>query len=200
VALSADLVRRQIDAVMNDIGADAVKTGMLANRDIANAVVGAVRDHQITQLIVDPVMAAESGASLLDPEALAVVRDELMPLSALITPNTMEAGALLDMEIRNATDQIEAARRLVRRGARAALVKGGHLEGVDAVDVLAEGKELHELRAPRIPNPNTHGTGCMLSAAITAGLARGQPLLEAVGTAKRFTNRAITAGLAIGKG
>ena len=199
-AVSPDFVRQQIDAVATDIGIDAAKTGMLASRAIIAAVADAVRAHEIGRLVVDPVMVAQSGAALLEPEARAALRDQLVPLAAVVTPNTPEAAALLSMAVETVADMREAARRLVGIGARAALVKGGHLRGDEAVDVLHDGENLHELRAPRVATPHTHGTGCMLSAAITAGLARGDALAAAVSTAKRFITAAVAAGLPLGKG
>lgn len=198
--VAAEMVRRQIDAVVDDIGVDAVKTGMLANREVAAAVVSTLREHRIHRLVVDPVLAAQSGATLLETEALGFLREELIPLATLVTPNAPEAAALLGMSVATVTDAREAARRLVRLGAQAALVKGGHLAGADAVDVLAQGEQLHELRAPRMPTTHTHGTGCLLSAAVTAGLARGQSLIDAAMAAKRFVGKALAAGLRVGKG
>lgn len=199
--VTADFVRAQIRAVIEDIRVDAVKTGMLANAEIIAAVADEVRTHRIAPLVVDPVMVAESGASLLEPGARAVLRDELLPLSRLVTPNVPEARALLDMRIETIDDMRLAATRLIDLGARAALVKGGHLSArMDAVDVFHDGTNVHELHALRIPSKNTHGTGCMLSAAITAGLASRRTLDQAVHEAKRFISTAIAAGLTIGKG
>lgn len=198
--LPPEFVRLQIDAVAADIGIDAAKTGMLVNREIIAAVVEAVRAHGISRLVVDPVMIAQSGAALLEAAACAELRDKLIPLAMLVTPNTPEAAALLDMRVESLADMREAARRLVGAGARAALVKGGHLTGTEAIDVLYDGRNFHELRAPRAPTRHTHGTGCMLSAAVTAGLARGQSLVEAVHTAKRFISAAVAGGLVLGAG
>ncbi len=196
-----DFVRAQIDAVASDIGIDAAKTGMLANRAIIAAVAAAVRAHRIAPLVVDPVMVAQSGAALLEADARAALRDELLPLASVVTPNAPEAAALLDMPVTSLADLREAASRLVALGARAALVKGGHLTSdAEAVDVLHDGHALHELRAPRLSVRHTHGTGCMLAAALTAGLAQGRPLLDAVQRAKRFICAAIAAGLPLGGG
>jgi hydroxymethylpyrimidine/phosphomethylpyrimidine kinase len=200
VPVAGEFVRRQIDAVVTDIGVDAVKTGMLANLEVVSAVVSALREHRIDRLVVDPVMVAQSGASLLEPAAVNILREDLIPLAMLVTPNAPEAAALLGVNVATVMDLREAAQKLVRLGARAALVTGGHLAGTEAVDVLADGTHIHELRAPRIATPHTHGTGCMLSAAITAGLARGHSLFDAVTAAKRFIGKAVAAGLAIGKG
>lgn len=199
-ALPPTVVRRQIEAVVTDIGVDAAKTGMLANRAVIAAVAGAVRDLGIAPLVVDPVMVAESGASLLEEDARRALRDEMLPLAALVTPNLSEAAALLDMPVATVADMHEAARRLVALGAVAALVKGGHLAGPEAIDVLYTAGGAQELRSARISTRHTHGTGCMLAAAITAGLARRRPLVDAVGEAKRFVTAAIRAGLALGAG
>lgn len=199
--VAGEFVRAQIRAVIDDIRVDAVKTGMLANAEIIAAVVDELRTHRIAPLVVDPVMVAESGASLLEPAARDSIRDELLPLAQLVTPNVPEASALLEMRIETIDDMRRAATRLIDLGARAILLKGGHLNPqLDAVDVFHDGTSIHELHALRIPSKNTHGTGCMLSAAITACLARRMQLEQAVHEAKRFISTAIAAGLAIGKG
>lgn len=200
VAVDPAFVRAQIDAVVDDVGVDAAKTGMLANRELVTAVAAAVRERAIAPLVVDPVMVAQSGASLLSDDARDAVRDVLLPLAAVVTPNTPEAAALLGFAVDDVAAMREAARRLVDLGARAAVVKGGHLDGDDAVDVLYDGRTLQELRAPRLAARHTHGTGCILSAAITAGLGAGLELLPAVEQAKRFVTAAIRAGLPLGKG
>jgi hydroxymethylpyrimidine/phosphomethylpyrimidine kinase len=198
--VSPRFVRAQIDAVAGDVGIDAAKTGMLANRAVVEAVAAAVRAHRIAPLVVDPVMRAQSGAQLLEDEASSALLAELLPLAALVTPNVPEAAALLGMHIASLADMREAARRLVVAGAAAALVTGGHLDGAEAVDVLYDGATLHELRAPRIATPHTHGSGCMTAAALAACLARGMPLLAAAEEAKRFISKAIAGGLALGTG
>lgn len=193
-------VRQQIDAVVTDIGIDAAKTGMLANAEIVAAVAAAVRNHRIAPLVVDPVMLAESGAPLLAEDAHEALRRDLLPLATLVTPNVYEAQLLSGIAITSVADMCAAARALIRCGARAVLVKGGHLQGDAAIDVFDDGTTVHQLTAPRIAARHTHGTGCQLSAAITAGLARGLPLLDAVERAKRFITVAIRNGLAIGHG
>jgi hydroxymethylpyrimidine/phosphomethylpyrimidine kinase len=198
--MTPEFVRAQIDAVLDDIGVDAAKTGMLATRAIVEVAAEAIRARSIEQLVVDPVMVAQSGAALLEPDARAALRERLIPLARVVTPNAPEAAALLDMAVESVDDLREAARRLVAGGARAALVKGGHLVGAESVDVLYDGAEVHMLRAPRLDTPHTHGTGCMLSAAIAAGLAQGRTLLDAVRTAKQFITVAVRAGLAVGNG
>jgi hydroxymethylpyrimidine/phosphomethylpyrimidine kinase len=198
--VTPEFVRAQIDAVVTDIGVDAAKTGMLANRAIIEAVAAAVRAHRIAPLVVDPVMVAQSGARLLEDDAREALMRELLPLAAVVTPNVPEAEALLGLRITNLADQRRAARLLVERGAAAALVKGGHLDGAEAVDVLDDGRIVEELHAPRIDTPHTHGTGCMTAAALAACLARGQSLLDAAHEAKRFINAAIAVALSLGGG
>jgi hydroxymethylpyrimidine/phosphomethylpyrimidine kinase len=199
-AVPASFVRQQIEAVLSDIGADAVKTGMLVNTDIVRAVAGALRDHAVQNLVVDPVMVAGTGAALLAPEAREALVRDLLPLATLVTPNVHEAQALTGVAIRSVLDLHRAAAALVARGARACFVKGGHLDGDQAVDVLHDGAQTHELSAPRLPARHAHGTGCQLSAAITANLARGRSLLDSVTQAKQFITAAIAHGLPIGKG
>jgi hydroxymethylpyrimidine/phosphomethylpyrimidine kinase len=196
----SEFVRRQIDAVASDIGIDATKTGMLPTAEIVRTVAAVVREHRLAPLVVDPVMSAGSGAALCDDAARAALLGELIPLATLVTPNTHEATALTGVAIRSVADLRTAARALIERGARAVLVKGGHLEGDHAIDILDDGHEVRELRAPRLQTPHTHGTGCQLSAAITAGLATGLPLLAAVERGKQFITVAIRNGLAIGHG
>jgi hydroxymethylpyrimidine/phosphomethylpyrimidine kinase len=198
--VDAGFVRGQIDAVADDIGIDAAKTGMLATRAIVLAVAEAVRAHRIAPLVVDPVLVAHSGGSLLDHDARSALIGELLPLAAVVTPNVPEAEALLGIRIASVADMRDAARRLVAGGAAAVLVKGGHLGDGDAVDVLYDGRDFTELRAPRIDTPHTHGTGCITAAALTAGLARGESLLEAAGAAKRFVTAAIAGALPLGSG
>lgn len=193
-------VRSQIDAVLGDIGADAVKTGMLANAAIIATVARAVRDYRSANLVVDPVMVAQSGGALLEASACDALLSELIPLATITTPNLHEATILSGVEIGSVADMRRAARALVTRGARAVLVKGGHLAGDESVDVFDDGRVVQELRAKRLDTPHTHGTGCQLSAAITAGLARGRPLLDAITTAKHFIAVAIAHGLPLGAG
>jgi hydroxymethylpyrimidine/phosphomethylpyrimidine kinase len=198
--VSPQFVRAQIDAVASDVGVDAAKTGMLANRPIIEAVAAAVRAHDIAPLVVDPVMVAQSGARLLENDARGALLRELLPLAAVVTPNLPEAEALLDVRVSGIAEMREAARRLVDSGAGAALIKGGHLDDGDAVDIFFDGTQLLELRAPRIATSHTHGTGCMLAAAIAACLGRNMTLLDAVREAKRFISVAIAGGLALGHG
>lgn len=199
-AVPADFVRRQIDAVVTDVGVDAVKTGMLANAEIIAAVCAALRDHDLRNVVVDPVFVAQSGAPLIEAHAQKVLLDELVPLARVVTPNLPEAAKLTGFAIESVADMRRAAAWLVDRGARSCLVKGGHLGGAQAIDVFWDGRDCVELAEERTATPHTHGTGCQLSAAITANLARGLPLAEAVARAKQFITVAIRHGLAIGAG
>lgn len=200
VPVAPAFVRQQIEAVATDVGVDAAKTGMLANREIIGAVAVAVQAHRISRLVVDPVMVAQTGATLLESDASAALREQLLPLALVVTPNTIEAEVLLNRPVRNIADMRAAARELAATGARTVLVKGGHLSDGDAVDVFFDGSELHELGSPRIATRHTHGTGCMLSAAIAAGLAQGLDVWDAITRAKRFITAAITQSLALGAG
>lgn len=190
----------QIDAVMTDIGADAVKTGMLSQPAVIELVAAKVKEHGITRLVVDPVMIAKGGASLLAEEAKTVMRRVLLPAAALVTPNVPEAEVLTGREIRSLEEMKLAARQIVEEyGARAAVVKGGHMEG-PPVDVLYDGADFLLLEGVRYETRHTHGTGCTFSAAAAAGLAKGESLEQAVRTAKAFITCAIRDELGIGQG
>jgi hydroxymethylpyrimidine/phosphomethylpyrimidine kinase len=193
------VIRAQIDAVVEDIGVQAVKTGMLASSQIIKAVAAAIREHAIHNLVVDPVMVAKGGARLLHNDAIAALFSDLLPLAAIVTPNIPEAEVLLGRAILTLDDRRRAAKDLVELGPRAAVVKGGHADS-DATDVYWDGRKLVELSSARIDTRNTHGSGCVFSAAITAGLARGQGPLEAVRSAKAFIAGAIENSLELGAG
>ena len=193
------LVTAQIDAVISDLGADAAKTGMLGNAAVTAAVADAVERLALRRLVVDPVMVATSGARLLDEAAVHIMRTRLLPLAMVITPNVAEAGILTGLRIERAADLAIAARRLVELGARAALVKGGHLDG-PATDAFWDGSTALELVAGRVPGRNTHGTGCTLSAAIAARLALGDDLPDAVQRAKAYVTKAIAQAPSLGHG
>lgn len=195
-----EFVVAQIEAVASDIGVDAAKTGMLASGPIVEGVAKAIEAHDIARLVVDPVFISKSGDRLLAEDAVEALRSRLFPLATIITPNLHEAGALLGDEITTLDEMKEAARRLHELGPDAVLVKGGHLERDDAVDVLWDGRELRELTAPRYDTKDTHGTGCCLAAAITAHLARGDDLYRAVRAGKEFVSGAIRSGLRLGQG
>jgi len=199
LALSPKLVAAQIDAVISDIGADALKTGMLANAAIIDTVANTICEQRLKNLVVDPVMVATSGDLLIKRNAVAALRTKLIPLAAVVTPNLPEAEELTGMKLRTSEQIRDAARRIVEMGARAVLIKGGHLKG-PAVDLFYDGKNFRALTAPRIRTKNTHGTGCTLSAAIAAYLAKGETLEDAVVTAKKFITAAIKASFSIGAG
>lgn len=197
--LSPAMVAAQIDAIVHDIGVGATKTGMLANSRIIETVARKIREHEIENLVVDPVMVAKSGDMLLRKDAIEALRLRLIPLAAVITPNIPEAEALTGMRISSARAVERAATRLVDMGATNVVIKGGHRQGA-AVDVFFDGRHFHEFRSPRIRTRHTHGTGCTFSAAIAAYLARGENVRVAVARAKQFITAAIRNGFAIGAG
>ena len=195
-----DVIAAQIDAILSDIGADAVKTGMLSSLAIIETVVMELQRHGIAQLVVDPVMVAKGGDRLLQEDAVDVLRTRLLPLATVVTPNLPEAEVLTGITIRNAVDARNAARAIVSMGANSVVVKGGHMTGDEALDIFYDGNEFREFSAPRIDTKNTHGTGCTFASAIAAGLAKGLPLVEAVAKAKTYVTQAIRASLDIGSG
>jgi hydroxymethylpyrimidine/phosphomethylpyrimidine kinase len=199
--VSPGFVRKQIESVMTDIGADAAKTGMLSNAEIVRTVAEAIRTFRIPNLVVDPVMVAKSGDPLLAEDARQAIRDELLPLATVITPNVFEAEALLERRIEDLDAMRNAARELKKFGCRWVVVKGGSLD-IDsrAVDVVCDGKELILLDSPRLASRNTQGTGCTFASAIAAGLAKGLPPLEAIKRAKEYVTEAIRSGPPIGCG
>jgi len=199
LALSPALVAAQIDAVMEDIGAQAAKTGMLANRAIIETVARKVKEHGVKNLVVDPVMVATSGDLLIEKSAVASLRSRLIPLATVVTPNLPEAEELTGMPLRTSEDIEEAARRIVGMGAKSVIIKGGHRKG-PAVDLFYDGKNCRALYARRIRTRNTHGTGCTFSAAIAAYLAKGESLERAAARAKRYITAALRAGFAVGAG
>ncbi|NNU50566.1 bifunctional hydroxymethylpyrimidine kinase/phosphomethylpyrimidine kinase [Rhizobium sp. WYCCWR 11279] len=196
-------VADQINAVFADVRVDAVKIGMIANAGIADAVVGALTDHRDIPIVIDPVMIAKGGAALLAPEAVDVLTRRLLPLATLLTPNLPEAAALLHQPVAtNRAEMAEQAERLRALGPAAVLVKGGHLDSDESPDVLATGAGLHWFEAKRVPTKNTHGTGCTLSSALTAELAKGASAQEAVAIAKDYLAGAVAAAgqLTVGSG
>ena len=199
LALNPKLVGAQIDAIVGDIGADALKTGMLANAAIIDMVAKKITEHRLKNVVVDPVMVATSGDLLIKKNAVATLRNKLIPLATVVTPNIAEAEELTGMKLLSAADIEEAAKRIIKMGARTVVIKGGHLKG-PAIDLFHDGKKFIELTAPRIRTKNTHGTGCTFSAAIAAYLAKGEKLDSAVALAKKFITRAIQSSFAIGAG
>lgn len=199
--LPLELIEAQIDAVFEDLPVAAVKTGILSSAAIIELVARKARQWQMRPLVVDPVMISKSGYPLLKPDAIATLREALLPLATLVTPNAHEAAHLTGLKIETVEDLYEAARRIKAMGPQAVLVKGGHLSReAEAVDVLFDGERFEEFRAPRIDTPHTHGTGCTYASAIAANLARGFSLVEAVRRAKRYVSDAIRHALPIGGG
>ena len=198
--ISADIVRDQVTSVLGDLGADAVKTGMLASARIISAVAGALEGFRELPLVIDPVFVSKHGDPLLQANAIGALKAELLPLAELVTPNTHEASGLAGFEVVTRDDMRRAAEAILALGARAVLVKGGHLAGDSAADLLADGESETWLEQERIDTVHTHGTGCTLSAAIAAYRAKGLNLAEAVAGGKLFVTGAIRGGLAIGQG
>ena len=195
-----DVVRAQIDAVVEDLRPTALKTGMLATAALVATVARALADHALARYVLDPVMVATSGARLLDENAEEALARELLPLAALVTPNLHEACVLTDLTLEGVEDMRTAARTLVEMGAGAALVKGGHLPGGEAIDLLWDGSAERIWRHPRLSTRHTHGTGCTLSAAVAANLALGTELPDAVERAIAFVARAIATAPGLGRG
>ena len=194
------IVAEQIDRVFDAFRVRAAKTGMLYDAKIIEMVAAAFARHRFRKVVVDPVMVSSSGARLLKKDAISTLTSELFPLAALVTPNLAEAEALCQRRIRTLRNLRDAARVLSEHFGVAFLVKGGHLPGATrAVDVLCCRQRLHEFSAPFVPNVKTHGTGCAFSAAITAHLALGCDLMEAVGRAKIFVTKAIRNAIPVGK-
>lgn len=198
--MSAELLLAQVNGVLEDLPVAAAKTGALGSEANVLAIAQRFAMPGAPALIVDPVMISKHGAPLADAAARRAVREVLLPVATLITPNLHEAADLLDRPIEHLGDAREAALELVAMGARAALVKGGHLDGPHAVDVLAIGGETMDLVAVRFDTPHTHGTGCTYSAAITARIARGDSIIDAVTEAKRWLTRAIETAPGLGAG
>ena len=194
------LIEDQIDAIVADIGADAVKTGMLSSHAIIETVAERLVHHNLTTVVIDPVMVATSGNRLLREDAVEAMRDVLVPMATVVTPNSREAEALTGLEISSVDDLKEAAKMLVEEcGARNAVVKGGHLEG-PATDILYDGSDFFTYTSERIDTSSTHGTGCTLASAIAAGLAKGMNVPDAVQGAKDYVTAAIRTSFPVGHG
>jgi len=201
VALPPRIVAEQIRAVVSDIGVDAAKTGMLASAKIVEAVAEAVAASEVPNLVVDPVSVSKHGHRLLAEDAVGALRDRILPLASLVTPNLPEASVLAGFDVTTRDLMLDAAEAIRAMGPRAVLVKGGHLAASSrADDLFFDGERMEWVSAVRIETRNTHGTGCTLSSAIAAYLARGEELLEAVRLGKAFVTEAIRAALAIGSG
>jgi hydroxymethylpyrimidine/phosphomethylpyrimidine kinase len=196
---TAEAVRRQVLPVVEDFRVAGMKTGMLPTREIIVEVARLLREEALPAPVIDPVVRSTSGYDLIDDEALRALRDELLPLARVVTPNIPEAERITGLSIRDEEGMRRAAARLREMGARSVLVKGGHLTA-DALDLLDEEGRVSLFRAERIETTSTHGTGCTLAAAVAACLARGMPLAESVGAAKRYVTEAIRRAPGLGRG
>jgi hydroxymethylpyrimidine/phosphomethylpyrimidine kinase len=198
--IDPEVVAAQIEAVIEDIGFDAVKTGMLASTPIVEAVASALKRHRVVNLVIDPVMVSKTKACLLKADAIAALKSLLLPLAEIVTPNIPEAEVLSGHKVIDAETMRDAARRIRDLGPKRVVIKGGHSEGPYVVDLYFDGEKFEELKAERVQTRATHGTGCTFSAAIAAYLAHGLPPLEAVARAKEFLTAALQAAPGIGKG
>lgn len=199
--LPEQLIAAQIDAVVGDFPIGAAKTGMLSSSAIIEIIADKVEEHGLTPLVVDPVMMSKSGFKLLEDAAIDTLRDRLIPLATVVTPNTHEAELLADVEVNTLDDAGTAARRIFEQGPGAVVVKGGHLrDASEAVDVFFDGTELRTFSAPRIDTKNTHGTGCTYASAIAANLAKGHSVPDAIDRAKQYVTTAIRHALSLGSG
>jgi len=199
-AVEADFVTAQIETAAGDIALHAVKTGMLANAAIVEAVAAAIREIDLPLVVVDPVFVSSSGERLLDDDGMSALRAELLPRARVVTPNLPEAEALSGRTIRSAADARDAARRIHALGPGAVIITGGHAAGGDVVDLLFDAGVFHEFRVPRVAVEDVHGTGCTFASAVAAHLALGQPLATAAQEAQRYVAGAIAHAFAIGRG
>lgn len=195
-----DMVEQQMDAIAEDMGTDALKTGMLFSSELIETVAKKIKQHGWRNLVVDPVMVAKGGSRLLQEEAVAALKTHLIPLARLVTPNIPEAQVLTGRTLDTIEDRKEAARHIFQMGAQHVMIKGGHVDGDMSIDLFFDGQHFIELSAKRIDTGNTHGTGCTFAAAATAALAAGASLEQAVRQAKSFIQAAIEHALSIGKG
>ena len=198
--LPASIVAAQLDAIFDDFDVSAVKTGMLASTEIIHVVVAMLRPQAPPNLVVDPVMMSKSGRPLLKPDAVDTLKNELLPLALIVTPNVHEAQQLSGIEIATLADARRAAKIIHQFGSRHVLIKGGHLLAERATDLLYDGRFFHVFKGEFIDTPHTHGTGCTFASAIAAQLARGKPIADAVQAAKTYLTEAIRHSLAIGHG
>ena len=199
--ITPEIVGRQIEAIMEDISVNAAKTGMLSNSNIIETVADKIEKYHLEKLVADPVMVAKGGTPLLEEEAETTLIRKLLPLVYIVTPNIFEAEIISGIRIRSIKEAEKAATLIYEKGPKNVLVKGGHLSTKKAIDILFDGNEYHYYESERIDTKNTHGTGCTLSAAITAGLAKGFDVRQAIEIAKDYINRAIRdAPSNIGKG
>lgn len=199
--VAAEGVAEQITSVMDDIGADAVKTGMLFDKERIDIVSAKVKQYNLPHLVVDPVMVSTSGAKLLQDEAIDALITQLIPLASVLTPNLPEAEVITGMKLDTFDKRKKAAREIFKMGAHSVLVKGGHeKDGEHIRDIFFDGNDFHYFSVPKVDTKHTHGTGCTYAAAITAQLAKGLELKEAVYEAKKFIHIAIMHGFSVGEG
>ena len=198
--LPIDIIESQIDAILTDIGTDVVKTGMLYSSEVISAVATKLRDYDVGPIVVDPVMKAKGGAKLISDEAIDTLKNVLLPMATVITPNAPEAQDLTGIEVEDIDSAREAAIKLVELGAKSAVVKGGHFDVGPATDVLFDGEEFRLFTTRRIDTPNTHGTGCTFASATAAGLAKGKSIRESVSAAKGYVTGAIRNNFQMGSG
>jgi hydroxymethylpyrimidine/phosphomethylpyrimidine kinase len=200
LALSADLVTAQIEAIAGDIVLHATKTGMLANAAIVEAVAAAIQELELPLVVVDPVMVSKTGARLLDDDGVQMMKSELLPRCAVVTPNIPEAEALTGRRVESIEQARAAAVEIHQLGAEAVVITGGHAPGDDIIDLLFDGAMFTELQTTRIETPHTHGTGCTFASAIAANLALGHSVVDAVVDAQAYVRGAIQHALSIGRG
>jgi hydroxymethylpyrimidine/phosphomethylpyrimidine kinase len=198
--VNIDVINAQLDAIADDFAIAALKTGMLSSAAIIEAVAAGIVRHGLRPLVVDPVMIAKSGDRLLAEDAVDALRRKLLPLAEVVTPNIPEAEVLAGRAIRTRDDRLAAARAIMELGAQSVVIKGGHSEDDPIVDLLVDSEGVHEYRAARIVTTSTHGTGCTFSAAITAGLATGLDVTNAVAAARDYLSRALTSAPGLGHG
>ena len=198
--LPAEFVELQVDAVLKDLGADAVKLGMLSNESIVLSVAKKLKEYGFKTVVLDPVMVTTSGVELADKHTVGAIIRELLPISYLVMPNIPEAESITAQRVESIEDMKGAARKIKALGPEYVLIKGGHLKSPEAVDVLYDGEDFHEYRAPRVSTENTHGGGCTYSAAICAKLARGLSLELAISEAKQYVTEAIEKSFDLGEG
>jgi hydroxymethylpyrimidine/phosphomethylpyrimidine kinase len=197
--IPTDLIAAQIDAVMEDIGADAVKTGMLSSPEIVRTVSEGIRKHSIKNLVVDPVMIAKSGDRLLQEEAVSAVKEYLLPLARIVTPNVPEAEVLSGISISSQAGMIAAAKKIAETGPAVVIVKGGHMSGAP-IDIVWDGTTVSYFETPRVETQATHGTGCTYSAAIAAYIAKGYRVQDAIEQAKQYLYGALMSAYDVGAG
>lgn len=197
--IAPEMIEKQIDAIFEDIGTDAVKVGMLSQSVCMKAVARKLREYRPQNIVIDPVMVAKNGCPLMQPDSMDTLIREILPLADLLTPNIPEAEKIAGIAISSVADMERAARLIVGMGTKKVLVKGGHAKG-DALDILFDGAKVYRFNAERIDTKNTHGTGCTYSSALASNLALGFSLEEAVRRAKEYITTAIRHSLPIGKG